>query len=344
MFSHQELAFAQRFPFSNTAKKVLQEHSFELAKTPEEVIKRAALMISASVQQKEYRQEHLANSPDLLLQEIQAFPISKILLSSLNRFDLYTHFSELTAKSTFFYLSNDKKQREVMLELAADLETAFELEEKSDFFVRIPVLSFLKAGFREEFMKLVNQPVESGWVFLTENDFARFLSEIAREKTRSSLPVSLNSVPANLLKIAGQLKEQLVVREKKKFAFAPTGPVELEAFPPCMACIYRDLVDGKNVNHAGRFNIATFLVAIGMPAGEIVELYRKTPNFDEKISRYQVERIVGKGKARYFPSSCAKMRDYNLQQPDCPCLHEKGISHPLQAYRREHNQKKPVAP
>lgn len=329
MFSRQELVFCQRFPFSNAAKRVLQQHSFELEKTPEPVIKRAAMMINAAAKGKEYFQEHLQNSPELLVQEIQAFPVTKILVSGINRYDLFDRLAEAIAKSTFFYLTNEKKRREVLLELASDLGIEFELNDNEAFFCRVPLSAFLKAGFKEDFMKLVNQPVERGWVFLAENDFARFLSETAREKTRDSLPVNLKNVPNNLVKVAQQLKEQLVFREKKTFSFEAMGTANPNAFPPCMAKIYQELLEGKNVNHPGRFNMATFLVAIGMPTKRVVDLFRKTPNFDEKVTQYQVERIAGKGKAKYSPSSCAKMRAYNLCVANCP------VSHPIQFYQRE---------
>jgi DNA primase large subunit len=333
MLSHEELVFAQHFPFSNAAKRVLQQHSFELEKTPKGVIERAAILISRSAKGMDYIQKDLTNSPELLVQETQAFPIAKILVSAINRFDLFDRLAETISKATFFYLTNEKKPREAMLELAYDLGTEFEPDERNGFFCRIPVSSFLKAGFREEFMKLVNQPVEHGTVFLGENDFARFLSETSREKIRQSLPVDLKHVPNNLAAVSRQLKEQLVFREKKSFSFESFGSTDPNSFPPCMAKLYQELLEGKNVNHPGRFNAATFLVAIGMPIPQIVELFRKTPNFDEKITRYQVERIAGKGKAKYSPSSCAKMRSYGLCVANCP------VSHPLQFYQREMKNK-----
>ncbi|MBU0636414.1 hypothetical protein KKE06_05295 [Candidatus Micrarchaeota archaeon] len=329
MFSNSELVFAQHYPFSSSAKQVLKKQAFELNQTPEGVIGRAALMLSAAAKGKSYVQEHLVHSPDLLVQEIQAFPIAKILVSAIDRPDLWDRFAELVANNTFFYLTNAKNRRETLLELASDLKVKFELHNSELFLVRIPVDSFLQAGFKEDFMKLVNQPIEKGLVFLPENDFARFLSEMAREKTRDSLPVALPSIPKNLVEVARQLKEQLVHRQKKAFSFALAGKLDPNAFPPCIAKIYANLLEGKNVGHAARFNVATFLVAIGFAPGQIVELFKKTPNFNEKVTRYQVERIAGRGKARYAPSSCAKIRSYNLCLAHCP------VSHPLQFYERE---------
>lgn len=329
MFSNKELVFAQQFPFSQAAKRVLMENSFSLEKTPESVIKRAALMCSASAKGEQYIQEHLSNSPELLVQEIQAFPVVKIFLSAINRFDLFDRFAELIANSAFFYLTNAKKREEALLELANDLNVKFELHSGELFFVRISVMDFLQAGFKEDFMKLVNQPVENGMVFLPENDFARFLSEIAREKIRESLPADIKGVPKTLLDISRQLKEQLVFRQKKAFSMAFAGKASPTAFPPCIAKLYDDLVEGKNVNHAGRFNVTTFLVAIGMPAEQIINLFRKTPNFSEKLSRYQVKRIAGNGKPKYASSSCTKMRSYGLCNAHCQ------VSHPLQFYEKE---------
>ncbi len=109
MFSHQELVFAQHFPFSNAAKRVLQQHSFELEKTPDTVIKRAVILISRSAKGQEYTQKDLENSPELLVQETQAFPIAKILVSGVDRFDLFDRLAETVSKSVFFLFDQRKK-------------------------------------------------------------------------------------------------------------------------------------------------------------------------------------------------------------------------------------------
>lgn len=334
MYSNSELAFCQRFPFSAKSKEVLKHHSFDLNKAPETVLNRAALMISAAAKGKPFVQEFLGHS-SVLVAEIQAFPLAKILVSAMNRPELLEKFCELVCNNTFFYLSNDPNRRQLLLDLASDLEVSFQLSEETESLVTIPVLEFLKADFRQDFMKLVNQRVQKGRVFLSENEFARFLSEISREKTRQSLPVNLKNVPRPLIDAALNLKDQLAERQVREFSFQiANSAVEPNAFPPCMAKIFADLGAGKNVNHSGRFNIATFLAATGMQAEQIIRLYAKTPNFDEKVTRYHVERIIGKGKPKYSPSSCAKLADLDLRQFDCPCNSGEKTGHPISFYRR----------
>jgi DNA primase large subunit len=195
-------------------------------------------------------------------------------------------------------------------------------------FAKVALSDFMQANTREDFLKLVNVALENGTVFLDRSAFVRFLSELAARRVTTSLPVPLKEVPSSLIAVAGQLKSQLAARQKAEFDLKSLGVVEADAFPPCMAKMYSELLSGKNANHAARFNLATFLAAVGMPLDQMVDVYRHAPNFDEKVTRYQLGKIAGKGKQRYSPSSCAKMREYELCVANCP------VSHPIQFYRR----------
>jgi len=74
------------------------------------------------------------------------------------------------------------------------------------------------------------------------------------------------------------------------------------------------------------FTLATFLNSIGMPKARILELFKKSPNFSERIASYQLDRIA---KQNYAPPSCDKIRSYGLcPNKDCPARH------PLSFYRR----------
>jgi DNA primase large subunit len=109
------------------------------------------------------------------------------------------------------------------------------------------------------------------------------------------------------------------------------GKVEVENFPPCFSELYSHLDSGQQLNHLGNFALATFLIAISMPRDKILELYKKAPNFDEKISSYHIDRMM-KGK-KYTPASCNTMRSYDLCIQNgalCP-----SIKNPLQYYRRK---------
>jgi DNA primase large subunit len=70
-----------------------------------------------------------------------------------------------------------------------------------------------------------------------------------------------------------------------------------------------------------------------MPLEEIVKLYTTTTDFDEKLTKYQVEHIAGLvgGKTKYKPLNCGRMKTHGL----CPGgekLCEK-VKSPLAYYR-----------
>ena len=90
--------------------------------------------------------------------------------------------------------------------------------------------------------------------------------------------------------------------------------------------MYNAVLQGKNLQHSGRFYLAAFLNAIGMPQEQIIQAFAKTPNFSEKMTRYQVQRLVAN---KLSPPSCAKIKETGLCPSDC------GNKHPLSYYKRQ---------
>jgi DNA primase large subunit len=75
--------------------------------------------------------------------------------------------------------------------------------------------------------------------------------------------------------------------------------------------------------------LATYMLAIGKLTDEIVEMFKNAPDFNERITRYQVEHLAGsKGsRTKYSVPSCDKLRTENLcfATKDCD-----GIINPIQ--------------
>ena len=80
-------------------------------------------------------------------------------------------------------------------------------------------------------------------------------------------------------------------------------------------------------------NGKVFLVNIQMPQEDIVALFAKAPNYDERITRYHVDNISGKHSGKkYSAPSCAKVREHSL------CISRTcNVMHPMQFYERESN-------
>ena len=318
------MQFAQRYPFSLQAKHFLKNNNLSLENIPEEIIARAEAMVSSAAKGKEYAL--VINSSELLLQEIMAFPISKILVSLQKDSFLNEKFAWMLSKNFLEYLDLEKNKKQAALELAEQLGIKFDFLGK-EFFVSLALKEFLGIEFKAPALKLVNQAVSQGKIFLSEQAFYRFLSEIVFIKALDSLPVPTDGLP-QLLKNSGQrLQQQLSARAKKEFEFKFSGKLNPNLFPSCMQSMYNDLLEGKNLPHMARFYISTFLHTIGLPQEQIINMFRKTPNFSEKMTRYQIRRIAGQKLA---VASCSKIKEHSLC-PDAGC----GTKHPLIFYRKQ---------
>lgn len=94
-----------------------------------------------------------------------------------------------------------------------------------------------------------------------------------------------------------------------------------------MRAIVSDL-NGGDPEHAPRFAIASFLVACGWNDEEIHELFLNVADYDESVTRRQIEQIR---RGDYTPMSCRTMDENGLcVNKDALCS---TISHPLQYYR-----------
>ena len=310
MFTTSQLQFAQRFPFSELAKKIVKENDFSLEELPQEVIDRAKVLVQQSFRKEESLTPTISSS-NVLLNEISAFPVAKILVSLINKPYATERFSSFIADAAFRHLEREKD--ELLVELASDLGIKFSLSERKDFFAEIKLMDFLQIDFLHDFMKLVNQKLEKGTVYLSRNDFGRFLRETIYKRLHESLPVPTQSVPLQLKNAAKDLEKQLIIASGTFSFTAFAGKFSEKSLPPCMEEIYNDLLLGKNVSHIARYNIAVFMAAAGMKKEEIIQLYSKTPNWNEKVSFYQVNRLFDKsGSPRLTPASCIKMKEYGF--------------------------------
>ncbi len=334
MHTLQQLLFAQHFPFTKSAKKIVLEEDLSLKDLPEPVIERAELMARHAFEGKEYLFE--LQSSDLLLQELLAFPVAKIIVSFVNNPTLFRKFSAMVADSSHAFLNVEKDKGKQAISLASDFGFKFDFPESKSFFISMPLQEFLSVPFSDNSLKLVNQFVSNGTVFLDLNGFCRFLCEKSYATVLTSLPVPVKGLPKRLEAIAKSLKSEAKAREQKLFATAFKGNVAPESFPPCIASMYSQLASGQKLPHMANFTLATFLNSIGMPKSGIFALLKKSPNFNERITTYQLDRIVAQN---YMPPGCDKIKSYGFC-PDKFCK----AKHPISYYRwRLRSTKKPVS-
>ncbi len=238
----------------------------------------------------------------------------------------------------------DPEQEEEILAVSARLQVEMSLD--ADGFA-IPLVDYVRlaAPIREADFRLVRQDVRRGRVVVRPSRAARLLEEAIRRRLAEPVPLA-EDVVRFVRDQESELFDQLAARMPLPTARAgvPGGALLAERFPPCIRKMRRTLQQGENLSHAGRFALAAFLHRAGADAETIVDAYRGAPDFDESITRYQVEHITQHDSgAGYTPPECETLRSHGLcvregdpsapdardRQRDALCFEDR-LHHPLQ--------------
>lgn len=218
--------------------------------------------------------------------------------------------------------------------------------------IGVPLVDYVRLAtpIREGDFRLVQQEVRAGTVTVRPARAARLLEEAIRRTLAEPVPLREDVVrfvreqEADLLVVLATRMPVPVARAGGPGA----GEIRADRFPPCIRKMRRTLQQGENLSHAGRFALAAFLHRAGADAETIVDAYRGAPDFDEAITRYQVEHITQHDRGfGYTPPECETLRSHGLcaregdptatepgdRARDSLCF-EDWLRHPLQYYQR----------
>ena len=196
-------------------------------------------------------------------------------------------------------------------------------------FYKVKVTDYLKRAspFHEEEWKLINRQVDKGYVYLHPDETVRlFRSELSGLIYKRVKSMNLQQLPSSVKSKVEELKTSLAPR----FEYSS---IQVKEYPPCVKHAIDVMNRGENLPHSARLMLATYMLAIGKPTEEIVEMFKNAPDYNERITRYQVEHLAGsKGsRTKYSVPSCDKLRTESLcfATKDCD-----GIINPIQFGRR----------
>jgi DNA primase large subunit len=183
--------------------------------------------------------------------------------------------------------------------------------------------------------KLSNSILSQGKVYLNKKDVVRLLEEEIRRRIEKRLDVKLPKYPTELA---------LIAEKVKKLASEVIGEIETEelpkvvvqaAFPPCINALYGDALKSHHLSHVGRFTLTSFLVNIGMSPEAVNELFKTFSDYNERLTRYQIEHIAGErgSGTRYTSPQCSVLQTHGVcKNRDELC---RRIYHPLAYYKRK---------
>jgi DNA primase large subunit len=249
--------------------------------------------------------------------EILTFLVSLVIIKSIGIDQVLRKFALAEARRAEKFLTEDlRKQNEnkkgsLFMKIFEDL---FKLrivvsEDRRLFKVRVVDYLARASHFHEQEWKLINRLVHKGYVYLDADETVRLirneLSVLIYDKVRA---MNLPALPQSIKLKADDLRVRLAARYERRLTAG------LIAYPPCIKHAIEVMKKGDNLPHSARVLLATYMLAIGKPIDEIVFMFENAPDFNEKITRYQVEHLAGmKGShTKYSVPSCEKIRNENL--------------------------------
>ncbi len=322
-----------KYPFLNEAGEYMRQSGFgwgELER-PEmkELIDRAAQRIEIGVSGNVY------DKLERYEIEILTFIVSLIMIKSVGLEPLLKKYALAEARRAEKFLIDDlRRQKEIQKAslFTKIFEDLFKLriqstEEGRLFKVKVTDYLARSSHFHEQEWKLINRLVHNGYVFLDADETVRLvrneLSVLIYDKVRA---MTLPTLPKAVKARADELRAKLAPRYEYRIH-------SVSDYPPCIKHALDVMSKGENVPHSARVMLGTYMLAIGKPVDDIVALFENAPDFNEKITRYQVEHLAGmKGsRTKYSVPSCEKLRNESLCFATKEC---EGIINPVQFGRK----------
>jgi len=307
-----------KYPFLAEAGQYLKDKGFTLEQFATDpdlqiIVDKAYERIEAATNGKIY-------NPKFDNSDTFSFLIAIILLKLSGMNTLINRFSLAEARRAEKFLEKDlvdnsnKTSEELAIKIIRDIFSVSVKKDKNHFV--IPISDYLRhaVNFHELEWKLVNRHVESGMVFLSPHETVRLIRRELGGYIRSRIRAA--NTPS--LYKGFEDKVNRLVDLAKKFTVSATVSTE---YPPCIKHAIDALESGENLSHSGRFMLATFLLGRGQSIDEIAPLFKNAPDYNEKVTRYQINQIAGEtgSNTKYSCPSCEKLKSNDLcfAIPEC---------------------------
>jgi DNA primase large subunit len=264
--------------------------------------------------------------------ELFTFLVSLIMMKCIGIDSAVKKFSLFEAMRVERFLISDllreKDLTKKNLLLSKIFKELFQLDVKLDDrktnLFQMKISDYLKRSneFNEVEWKLINRAVDNGYVYLDGDETVRLIrSEIYKLMYNRIKYMNISQIPYQITVNAKSITKKLT----------PSTPTsnQVRDLPPCIKKALELLNDNENLPHSARFMLATYMLSIGKSVDEVVSLFQNAPDYNEKITRYQVEHLAGKkgSQTKYSVPTCSKLANENLCYATNDC---KGITSPVQ--------------
>lgn len=295
----EELEFATNYPFTSIAKQLIEKEAVQIN---ENIISRALDRIKTALKEGRLPRSSAIHKSERV-EEIASCAAARMILGYMRNRYITNKYAVAESKKTNALLQTGGEGE------IEELAREFGVKTKNEGNLLLaPVYSYIKFCPKSVDYKLMNRDVNNGYVIIKPYEKIRFIEEAVR-KHMEKIPLVRNP-PEEIKKAAEQLKEFL---PKIEITGIPLT-MEAGAHPPCIEKIMDSLKKHENLGHQARWYLAVYLLKSGMPIETMVSLYSNLPDFNEKITRYQIEHAKNK---EYAVPACASILSYGLCCASC---------------------------
>jgi DNA primase large subunit len=329
-FTREDLA---KYPFLKQASHEIQDLQLTIKSLVNEdrfVLERAQERVESAI-----LELNTGNIDRDRKKEIASFAASLILVIATKKPWIKKRYALAVAKTAYVQMLSEETTRAKVQAIAKDFDWDIlkgATETYKDFSIGFTFYLRNAAHMHGASWKLTNQIFDKGRVYLNKDKIVRLLQEEIKRRIEQRLEVpDLKNLPEDITLIANKLSElaQGVIGEETEEM--PKTVVQA-AFPPCINALYAEAASAHHLSHIGRFTLTSFLLNIGMTPEAVNEMYKTFSDYNERLTRYQIEHIAGeRGSAtRYTPPQCSVLQTHGVcRNRDELC---RRIYHPLKYY------------
>jgi DNA primase large subunit len=322
-----------KYPFLKQASKQIEELQFTIVSLSSEksVLHRAQNRVETAILE--------VNTGETVRDkraEISSFAAALILVIATKNSWIKKRYALAVAKSAHAEMLKEETSKEKIWAIAQDFN--WDISEGKPFKdFRIGFNFYLKnaAHLHGSEWKLVNQIMDKGMVFLNKDKVVRLLQEEVKNRVEKRLDVTeIKNLPADIVAISEELTKLAQGIIGQEIEEMPKTIVQA-AFPPCINALYADASQSHHLSHIGRFTLTSFFVNIGMTAESLNELFKTFSDYNERLTRYQIEHIAGErgSGTKYTCPQCSVLLTHGVcKNKDEVC---RLIYHPLKYYKRK---------
>jgi len=323
-----------KYPFLAEAGQYLKDKGFSLDQFGTDpdlkpIVDKAYSRIETAIQKPNYSSLPINQKLDL---EVFSFLIAIVLLKLSGMNTLIKRFSLAEARRAEKFLEKDlgnlanRTEEEFASRIIKDLFSLTIKKEKK--FLVIPISDYIKHSvqFHEREWKLINRRVEKGMVFLSSHETVRLI----RKELDRYINSRIISAKTPSMVTGFQSHVEKLTSFAKKFNVPTVVSTE---YPPCVKHAIEVLEKGENLSHSGRFLLGTYLLGVGQTVEQIAPLFKNAPDYNEKVTMYQLNHLKGSSGSgtKYKSPSCerVKSKDLCFATSDCD-----GIINPIQFMKK----------